>query len=205
MKSSIPHDDPVASNSRSASSMLADYGLAIAAIAAALILTLLVRHTTGNPTFFAFYVAIFLSVWFGGRGPGWLAAALALIALNSLFRSTDDLLTITGEKLPTVLAFIICVVTAESLERGRNHASGRAGDHTANRGRVCEWRPPGIPRRQAIHEKRWLTAVGKRHHDLRATHRRHARTAAKHLRQYRRSQTRGAGAARERRALAHRV
>jgi hypothetical protein len=32
--------------------MLADYGLAIAAFSAALILTLLIRHTTGNPTFF---------------------------------------------------------------------------------------------------------------------------------------------------------
>ena len=38
MKSGISHNDPADPDSRSASSMLADYGLAIAAIAAALVL-----------------------------------------------------------------------------------------------------------------------------------------------------------------------
>ena len=122
MESGIPHDNPADPGSRSASSMLADYGLAIAAVAAALALTLFIRHTTGNPTFFSFYIAIFLSVWFGGRGPGWLATALAVVAVHSLFRSTDDLLTVTGEKLPTVLAFIICVLVADLLSTQRHRA-----------------------------------------------------------------------------------
>jgi PAS domain S-box-containing protein len=102
--------------------MLAHYGLAIAAVVTALALTLLIRRTTGNPTFFSFYVAIFLSVWFGGRGPGWLATALAVVAVHAMFRSADDLLAVTGEKLPTVLAFITCVVVADVLSTQRYRA-----------------------------------------------------------------------------------
>ena len=73
MESAIPHEDSSNPGSRSASSFVARYGLAIAAFATALVLTLFTRYASGNPTFFSFYVAIFVSVWFGGRGPGWLA------------------------------------------------------------------------------------------------------------------------------------
>jgi len=122
MESAIPHDNGTDPGSRSASSFFARYGLAIAAFATALVLTLFIRYASGNPTFFSFYIAIFVSVWFGGRGPGWLATALATIAVHSLFRGTGDLLAVTGEKLPTVLAFIICVVAADILSTRRHRA-----------------------------------------------------------------------------------
>jgi len=77
MEPAIPHDNSSDPGSRSAPSVAAGYGLAIAAFAAALSLTLFIRYASGNPTFFSFYIAIFVSVWFGGRGPGWLATALA--------------------------------------------------------------------------------------------------------------------------------
>ena len=70
MESAIPHEDSSNPGSRSASSFVARYGLAIAAFAAALVLTLFIRYASGNPTFFSFYIAIFVSIWFGGRGPG---------------------------------------------------------------------------------------------------------------------------------------
>ena len=72
MASAIPEEPRAGMDARSASPIVFAYGLAIAAFVAALLLTLLVRKITGNPTFFAFYVAIFVSVWFGGRGPGWV-------------------------------------------------------------------------------------------------------------------------------------
>ena len=122
MESAIPHEDSSNPGSRSASSFVARYGLAIAAFATALVLTLFTRYASGNPTFFSFYISIFVSVWFGGRGPGWLAIVLAIVTVHSLFRGTGDLLAVTGEKLPTVLAFIICMVTADILSTHRHRA-----------------------------------------------------------------------------------
>jgi len=127
MGSTVPHHNTAVPGSRSVSSISSiatGYGLAVAAVAAALLLTLLIRGTTGNPTFFSFYVAIFLSVWFGGRGPGWLATALAILALHSVFRNTGDLMAMTGEKFPTLLAFIICMVTGDVLSTQRHRAEG---------------------------------------------------------------------------------
>jgi PAS domain S-box-containing protein len=120
MVSAIPDGPFEETRSRSASSTVFAYGLAIAAFAAAILLTFFVRYITGNPTFFAFYVAIFLSVWFGGRGPGWLSTILALAALHWLFRSSGELLVVTGERLPTVLAFVICAITADVLSTRRH-------------------------------------------------------------------------------------
>ena len=143
MESAIPHDNSTDPGSGSASSVVAGYGLAIAAVAVALALILFIRYASGNPTFFSFYIAIFVSVWFGGRGPGWLATALAIVAVHSLFRGTGDLLAVTGEKLPTVLAFIITMVAADILSTQRHRAeqalrSARpSGDHgTGSNGRA---------------------------------------------------------------------
>src|SRR6516165_4614175 len=97
MMSAVSRDE-AADRVRSASSIVSGYGLAIAAFAAALILTLSIRHVTGNPTFFLFYVAIFVSVWFGGRGAGWITTALAIVTLHSFFRATTDLLVVTGKR-----------------------------------------------------------------------------------------------------------
>jgi len=120
MASAIPEEPRVGMDARSASPIVFAYGLAIATFVAALVLTFFVRKITGNPTFFAFYVAIFISVWFGGRGPGWVSTILGLAALHLFFRSSGDLLAITGERLPNVLAFVTCMVTADVLSTRRH-------------------------------------------------------------------------------------
>src|SRR5262245_27729182 len=122
MASAIPQDHGVGAGLGFASSRALAYGLAVAAVAAALALTLLVRHVSGNPTFFLFYVAIFVSVWFAGRGPGVLATVLCAAVLHSLFRDSSDLLVATGEKLPTLLAFVTCMVAADVLSTRRHRA-----------------------------------------------------------------------------------
>jgi PAS domain S-box-containing protein len=122
MDSAIPRDNPADPRSRAVPSIVAGYVLAAVAVAAALVLTFVIRQASGNPTFFLFYVAIFISAWFGGRGPGWLATALAGLALHLLFRNTGDALAFTGEKLPTLLAFITSVVTADILSTQRHRA-----------------------------------------------------------------------------------
>src|SRR5262249_51839017 len=92
MDAAVPHHNTAEAGSLPALSVLARYGLAVAAVVVALLLTFFLRRASGSPTFFLFYVAIFVSVWFAGRGPGWLATALAIIALHSLFRDTGDFL-----------------------------------------------------------------------------------------------------------------
>jgi len=105
-----------------ASSRRFAYCLAIAAVAAAVALTLLIRHVTGNPTFFLFYAAIFVSVWFAGRGPGVVATVLCAIALHSFFRHSGDFFVVTGERLPTLLAFITSMIAADILSTQRHRA-----------------------------------------------------------------------------------
>jgi PAS domain S-box-containing protein len=122
LASVIPGEPYDEMGSRSPSSTVFAYGLATVALVAAVILTLFIRYITGNPTFFVFYIAIFLSVWFCGRGPGWLSTILALAALHLFFRSSGELLAMTGERLPTALAFVICMVTADVLSTRRHRA-----------------------------------------------------------------------------------
>src|SRR5215471_17916552 len=124
MASAIPQDHGAVAPLAAASSRPLAYALAVASVAAALALTLLVRRVTGNPTFFLFYLAIFASVWFGGRGPGLLATVLSAGALHSLFRGTGDLLIVTGEQLPTLIAFVTCMVAADVLSTWRDRTEG---------------------------------------------------------------------------------
>src|SRR6516165_393483 len=151
-------------DSRSARSMLASYGSAVAAVATALALTFFIRQASGNPTFFLFYAAIFVSVWFGGRGSGWLATALAILALHSLFRDAGNLLAMTGERLPTVLAFITCMLTADILSTQRHRAeralrSARDRLEIAVAERTAELRRANTALSDEITERRRATAA----------------------------------------------
>jgi PAS domain S-box-containing protein len=122
MATAVPQDRGAPEAVGFASSRLLAFGLAVAAVAAAVPLTLVIRHTSGNPTFFLFYAAIFVSVWFAGRGPGVLATALCALALHLLFRSSGGLLAVTGEKIPTLLACIASLATADMLSTQRHRA-----------------------------------------------------------------------------------
>jgi len=93
--------------------------LAIVAPAAALVLTLAIRRLTGSPTFFSFYIAIFISVWFGGRGAGSLSAILAALILHSFFHGPADWTSLTWDEIPTFLAFIMSAATADVLSSRR--------------------------------------------------------------------------------------
>ena len=122
MASAIPQEQGAAAVLASFSSRVLAYALAVAAVATAVALTLLVRHVSANPTFFLFYVAIFVSVWFAGRGPGLVATALSAAALHSLFRGSGDLLVVTAERLPTLLALLTCLAAADVLSTQRHRA-----------------------------------------------------------------------------------
>jgi PAS domain S-box-containing protein len=104
----------------SVNSLLLRYGLAIVAVAVAVGVTLIIRRSTGSPTFFSLYVAIFVSIWFAGRGPGLLALVLASACLHFSFFASPDVMKLSSEELPTLAAFVLCGVTAAMLSAQRD-------------------------------------------------------------------------------------
>ena len=66
-------------------SPLLRYALAIALVAAALLLSLALQPSFGNPFWLLFPVAVIASTWFGGRGPGWLAVGLSTLTVLYYF------------------------------------------------------------------------------------------------------------------------
>src|SRR5262249_12475093 len=97
-------------------------------------------------------------------GSGWLATALAIMALHSLFRDTGNLLVMTGERLPTVLAFITCMVTADILSTQRHRAeralrSARDRPEIAVADRTAELRRANVALSVEITERRRATAA----------------------------------------------
>ena len=67
---------------RSKLAPLRGYGLAFVLVSAALVLTLLLEAVFSTPFWFLFLGAVMASAWFGGKGPGWLAATLSALAAD---------------------------------------------------------------------------------------------------------------------------
>jgi PAS domain S-box-containing protein len=122
MASAIPQLNGARAPSESVAYLLLRYGFAIIAVAAALALTLIIRRGTGSATFFSFYVAIFVSIWFAGRGPGWLSFALSSLFLHYFFFATSGFVALSREETPTLLAFVLSGVTAAALSAQRSRA-----------------------------------------------------------------------------------
>jgi C4-dicarboxylate-specific signal transduction histidine kinase len=117
------------------------YGLAIALVSVALILSLVLRVPFGNPFWFFFSVAIIASTWFGGRGPGWVAVGLSTVAVLYYFIPPIDSFAVKPQDVPFFLTFVACEAIAnwliswqrqaeESLRRARDELEIRVGERT---------------------------------------------------------------------------
>ena len=120
---------------------LSRYGLAIALVAIALILSLVLRVPFGNPFWFFFPVAVIASTWFGGRGPGWLAVGLSTLAVLYYFIPPLRSFGVKPSDVPFFLTFVACEVVAnwliawqreteDSLRRARDELEARVGERT---------------------------------------------------------------------------
>jgi PAS domain S-box-containing protein len=89
-------------------------------VAAALIITLLLR----TDELFApvFFLAIMLSAWFGGIGPGLLAALLATLAISYFFLPPLYSLRFDPAHLPQLLVFFLSAVLVSSWSAARKRA-----------------------------------------------------------------------------------
>src|ERR1700754_1091888 len=115
------------------------YGLAVVTVAVALIITQsLEKYTDVTPLF---YAAIVISAWFGGRGPGLLAVALATVSIDYYFVEPLYTLRLGGKSLSFLLVFgILAVVTSwmsskrrqseEALRQARDELDMRVQERT---------------------------------------------------------------------------
>jgi C4-dicarboxylate-specific signal transduction histidine kinase len=120
---------------------LSRYGLAIALVLTALIISLVLRVPFGNPFWFFFSVAVIVSTWFGGRGPGSVAVGLSTLAVLYYFIPPIDSFAVKPRDVPFFLTFLACEVIAnwliswqkqaeESLRRARDELEVRVGERT---------------------------------------------------------------------------
>jgi C4-dicarboxylate-specific signal transduction histidine kinase len=119
------------SYAQSPSRAAASYALAIILVALALFVSLGLQSSFGNPFWFFFSVAVILSTWFGGRGPGWLAAVCSILAVMYYFTPPLHSFAIDAPHVPVFLTFIACEVGVTQLiswRRRTDEAIRRAHD-----------------------------------------------------------------------------
>lgn len=107
--------------------LLLHYGIAVLSVALALGGTLLLNPYL-TPTLAAlFYVAVMVSAWCGGLGPGLLATVLSTLAINYFFFKPLDPQNITNlSRLVPLVVFILTAVLISSLNESRRTAQQKA-------------------------------------------------------------------------------
>jgi C4-dicarboxylate-specific signal transduction histidine kinase len=118
------------------------YGVAIAFVSAALLLSLALQVSFGNPFWLFFPVAVIASTWFGGKGPGWLAVILSTLAVLYYFIPPVRSFALKPSDVPFFLTFVACELIANwviawrrqteiSLRRARDELEVRVAERTA--------------------------------------------------------------------------
>ena len=77
---------------------VARYALAILLVTLALMISLALEHSFGNPFWFFFSVAVILSTWFGRTGPGWLSVVCSTLAVMYYFTPPSSQLCRIGQR-----------------------------------------------------------------------------------------------------------
>ena len=100
---------------------VARYALAIVLVALALLISLALQNSFGNPFWFFFSVAVILSTWFGRTGPGWLSVVCSTLAVMYYFTPPIHRLAVSPSDLPYFVTFVTCEVGAAQLISWRRH------------------------------------------------------------------------------------
>jgi C4-dicarboxylate-specific signal transduction histidine kinase len=99
------------------------YALPFAAVAAATWLTyLLDLAAPGGQNPFLFFVAVVVTAWFAGAGPGWLAVVLSALAVDYFILPPVYVFDFGAKELPWMLSFVACCVATNALSLQRRRA-----------------------------------------------------------------------------------
>jgi C4-dicarboxylate-specific signal transduction histidine kinase len=118
------------------------YGLAVVLVSLALLASLALQGSIGNPFWFFFSAAVILSTWLGGSGPGWLAVICSTLAVMYFFTPPLRSFAVTPRELPYFATFVACEIgvtqliswrrrTEDSLREARDELELRVAERTA--------------------------------------------------------------------------
>jgi C4-dicarboxylate-specific signal transduction histidine kinase len=77
-----------------------------------------------SPNLFLFFIAIVVSAWFAGAGPGWLSVLLSILAVDYFFIPPIYVLDFSVKDLPWLAAFVGCAVATNGLSLKRRRMEG---------------------------------------------------------------------------------
>lgn len=144
--SAIPseHDNFASGTSKIAGVMqsLSSYIAGIALVLLALWISLLLQISFGNPFWFFFAIAVILTTWVFGKGPGWLTVALSSALVLYYFVPPYRSFSLSWRDVPFFLAFTLCQIgtnwmiavrkdAEEALRSARDELEIRVEERTA--------------------------------------------------------------------------
>ena len=110
--------------------VLLGYGVAVGVVAVALAIKYIFSGLGADHPFILLPAAVIVAAWYGGRGPGLLAALIAAVGADILFLPpagigvlTDDLLPVAAQLAETVLIVEITVRLQRTRELARRAAA----------------------------------------------------------------------------------
>jgi len=117
------------------------YAVAIILVTLALLVSLALQNSFGNPFWFFFSVAVILSTWFGRTGPGWLSVICSTLAVMYYFTPPLHSFAVRPTDFPYFLTFVACEIgatqliswrrqTDDALRQARDELEARVAERT---------------------------------------------------------------------------
>jgi PAS domain S-box-containing protein len=104
------------------------YGIAVGAVALALLLSALIRPLIDQGIFALFFVAVIVSTWYGGLGAGLLATVLSILAADLFLFPPYDILDFNLDHLLRLAAEAFAALIISLLTAGRRRAEADLRD-----------------------------------------------------------------------------
>src|ERR1700722_6799498 len=117
------------------------YVIALLLVTLAVLVSLSLQSSFGDPFWFFFSAAVILSTWFGRTGPGWLSVVCSTLAVMYYFTPPVRNFSVSPSELPYLVTFVVCQVgvtrliswrrkTEDALREARDELEARVAERT---------------------------------------------------------------------------